>query len=32
MGRYVPKIYAALDNKQAEYHSLVIEVEGMINK
>src|ERR1700722_14377750 len=31
MGRYVPRIYAALDNKQAEYHYHMIEVEGMIN-
>jgi hypothetical protein len=31
MGRYVPRIYAALDNKQAEYQSHMIEVEGMIN-
>jgi hypothetical protein len=27
----VPRIYAALDNKQAEYQSHMIEVEGMIN-
>jgi hypothetical protein len=32
MGRIVPRIYVALDNKQAEYHSHMIEVEGMINK
>jgi hypothetical protein len=31
MGRNVPRIYAALDNKQAEYQSHMIEVEGMIN-
>jgi hypothetical protein len=31
MGRYVPRIYVALDNKQAEYQSHMIEVEGMIN-
>jgi ribosomal protein L32E len=31
MGRYVPRIYATLDNKQAEYQSHMIEVEGMIN-
>jgi hypothetical protein len=31
MGRKVPRIYAALDNKQAEYQSHMIEVEGMIN-
>jgi hypothetical protein len=27
----VPRIYAALDNKQVEYQSHMIEVEGMIN-
>jgi predicted aspartyl protease len=31
MGRNVPRIYAALDNKKAEYQSHMIEVEGMIN-
>jgi hypothetical protein len=31
MGRYLPRIYAALDNKQAKYRSHMIEVEGMIN-
>jgi hypothetical protein len=31
MGRSVPRIYAALDNKQAEFQSHMIEVEGMIN-
>jgi hypothetical protein len=31
MERNVPRIYAALDNKQAEYESHMIEVEGMIN-
>jgi hypothetical protein len=31
MGRYVPRIYAALDNKNTEYQSHMIEVEGMIN-
>jgi hypothetical protein len=31
MGRNVPRIYASLDNKQAEYQSHMIEVEGMIN-
>jgi hypothetical protein len=30
MGRYVPRIYAALDNKQADYQFHMIEVEGMI--
>jgi hypothetical protein len=31
MGRSVPRIYAALDNKQAKYQSHMIEVEDMIN-
>jgi hypothetical protein len=31
MGINVPRIYAALDNKKAEYQSHMIEVEGMIN-
>jgi predicted aspartyl protease len=31
MGNRIPRIYAALDNKQAEYQSHMIEVEGMIN-
>jgi F0F1-type ATP synthase beta subunit len=31
MGRNVPSIYAALENKQEEYQSHMIEVEGMIN-
>jgi hypothetical protein len=31
MGIYVPRIYAALDNKKVEYQSHMIEVEGMIN-
>jgi hypothetical protein len=31
MGRNVPSIYVSLDNKQAEYQSHMIEVEGMIN-
>ena len=31
MGRNVPRIYAALDNKQDEFQSHMIEVEGMIN-
>jgi hypothetical protein len=31
MGINVPRIYAALDNKQEEYQSHMIEVEGMIN-
>jgi hypothetical protein len=31
MGRNVPRIYAGLDNKQAEYQSHMIEVADMIN-
>jgi hypothetical protein len=31
MGRYVPRICPSLYNKQAEYQSRMIEVEGMIN-
>jgi hypothetical protein len=31
MGRNVPRIYVALDNKKVEYQSHMIEVEGMIN-
>jgi hypothetical protein len=31
MGRRAPRIYAALDNKQVEFQSHMIEVEGMIN-
>ena len=31
MGISVPRIYATLDNKQAEFQSHMIEVEGMIN-
>jgi hypothetical protein len=31
MGISVPRIYASLDNKQAEFQSHMIEVEGMIN-
>jgi hypothetical protein len=31
MGRRVPRIYAALDNKQAEFQSNMIEFECMIN-
>jgi hypothetical protein len=30
MGGRMPRIYASLDNKQAEYQSHMIEVEGMI--
>jgi hypothetical protein len=31
MGSRMPRIYAALDNRQAEFQSHMIEVEGMIN-
>jgi hypothetical protein len=31
MGINVSRIYASLDNKQEEYQSHMIEVEGMIN-
>jgi hypothetical protein len=31
MGRSVPRIYASLDNKKAQFQSHVIGVEGMIN-
>jgi hypothetical protein len=31
MGSRMPRIYTALDNKQDEYQSHMIEVEGMIN-
>jgi hypothetical protein len=31
MGINVPRIYASLDNKQVEFHSHVIEVEGKNN-
>jgi hypothetical protein len=31
MGGNMPRIYAALDNKQAEYQSPMIEVEGKID-
>jgi hypothetical protein len=31
MGRNVPRICAALDNKKEEYQSHMIEVEGMID-
>jgi hypothetical protein len=31
MGSIIPRIYAALDNKQEEYQSHMIEVLGMIN-
>jgi hypothetical protein len=31
MDRRVPRIYATLDNKQPEFQSHMIEVEGMIN-
>jgi hypothetical protein len=32
MGKRVSRIYATLDNKQVEFQSHMIEVEGMINK
>jgi hypothetical protein len=31
MGRNVPRIYVALDNKQVEFQSHMIDVEGKIN-
>jgi hypothetical protein len=31
MGSIIPRIYATLDNKQDEYQSHIIKVEGMIN-
>jgi hypothetical protein len=31
MGRNVPRIYATLDNKQVEFQSHIIDMEGMIN-
>jgi hypothetical protein len=31
MGRSMPRIYASLDNKQVEFQSHMIEVEGKIN-
>jgi hypothetical protein len=31
MGKSVPRIYVSLDNKQAEFQSHMIEVEGKIN-
>jgi hypothetical protein len=31
LGSRIPRIYAALDNKQAKFQSHMIEVEGMIN-
>jgi hypothetical protein len=31
MGRRVMRIYVSLDNKQVEFQSHMIEVEGMIN-
>ena len=31
MGGNMPRIYAALDNKQAKYQSPMIEVEGNID-
>jgi predicted aspartyl protease len=31
MGKNIPRIYAALDNKQVEFQSHMIEVKGKIN-
>ena len=31
MGKNVPRIYVALDNKKAKFHSHMIEVQGKIN-
>jgi hypothetical protein len=31
MSSRIPRIYTSLDNKQAEYQSHMIEVEGVIN-
>jgi hypothetical protein len=31
MGSRMPRIYAAMENKQAEFQMHMIEVEGMIN-
>jgi hypothetical protein len=31
MGRSMPRIYVALDNKQYDYQSPIIEVEGKID-
>jgi hypothetical protein len=31
MGRNVPRIYATLDNKKAEFESHMVEIEGKIN-
>jgi hypothetical protein len=31
MGKSMPRIYAALDNKQVDFQSHMIEVEGKIN-
>jgi hypothetical protein len=31
MGENVPRIYSYIDNKQEEYQSHMIEVEGMFN-
>ena len=32
LARIMPKINAALENRQAEYHTSMVEVEGMINQ
>ena len=31
MARSVPKIYAALDNNQADHQASAVEIEGMIS-
>jgi hypothetical protein len=32
LGKTMPRIYASLDNKQVDYQSHMIEVEGKIDK
>ena len=32
LARTMPRINAALENRQAEYQTSMVEVEGMINK
>ena len=32
IGRYVPRICAALENRKVDHQSHMIEVEGMVNK
>ena len=31
MARSMPKIYAALENRQAKHQTYMVEIEGMIN-